>query len=245
MQLELFRLPPISHSPARQQKIVLASRLIPYDLRRDRRRLTMRIDESGLHVGAPRMLGVAEIESFIQAHAAWVLEKLDALASGSVRRHLTVHDEACIPVLGKEVRIRIATGNNRGFWEDQTLWLAARPGADLAALARRALQRRALDYFRPRLAATTSQLGCPLPPLALSSARARWGSCSARSGIRLNWRLIHLPPPPVDYVIAHEVAHLVEMNHSARFWAVVERLCPDWRNARDALKRAGAELPIL
>jgi predicted metal-dependent hydrolase len=73
--------------------------------------------------------------------------------------------------------------------------------------------------------------------------RTRWGSCSRISGIRLNWRLIHCPPAVVDYVVAHEVAHLVEMNHGPRFWAVVERLCPDHAAARAELRRHAAALP--
>ncbi len=123
------------------------------------------------------------------------------------------------------VAVRVTAGGNRGFWKPDEFWLAARPNADLAALARRALQRRAMEHFSPRLAAAVAQIGKPAPPLALSSARTRWGSCSARSGIRLNWRLIHLPAPLIDYVIAHEAAHLVEMNHSPRFWSVVGSTC--------------------
>jgi predicted metal-dependent hydrolase len=79
----------------------------------------------------------------------------------------------------------------------------------------------------------------------LSSARTRWGSCSARSGIRLHWRLIHCPPALIDYVVAHEVAHLVEMNHSPRFWAVVGSLYPDWSAARLRLHEAARTLPLI
>lgn len=250
MQLELFRLPPaIGGHAADNRHIVLAGRIVGYRLRRDRRRLSMRIDEHGLSVGAPRSLPLAAIESFIAGHGDWVLKKLDELAGGKLPRHLPIHDGARLPVLGQEVRVRVTTGNNRGFWQHcesaSELWLAARPAADLALLARRALQRRALEHCAPRLAAMAARLGHPLPQLALSSARTRWGSCSAKSGIRLNWRLIHLPPELIDYVIAHEAAHLVEMNHSPRFWAVVERLHPAWREARAELKRLGADLPLI
>ncbi len=76
--------------------------------------------------------------------------------------------------------------------------------------------------------------GAPTPPrgpqatptLRLSNARSEWGSCNARGEIRLNWRLVQLPPTLAEYVVAHEVAHLVELNHSPRFWALVERLMP-------------------
>lgn len=245
-QLELFRLPPLfGGSATKPQHIILAGRIVSYTLRRDRRRLSMRIDERGLRVGAPRLVPLAEIEAFIRGHGDWVLQKLDEHVNRAAPRALTIRDGARLPVLGEEFGVRLTGGANRGFWQDKELWLAARPGADLSALARRALQRRALEHFRPRLTETVARIGQPVPPLALSSARTRWGSCSARSGIRLNWRLIHLPPALVDYVIAHEAAHLVEMNHGPRFWAVVERLCPDWRTARSELKRQGANLPLL
>jgi predicted metal-dependent hydrolase len=69
----------------------------------------------------------------------------------------------------------------------------------------------------------------------LTNARTEWGSCNHRGEIRLNWRLVHLPPRLAQYVAAHEVAHLVELNHSPRFWAVVEALFPDHAAARRAL----------
>lgn len=249
-QLELFRLPPpVAGTFGKQQYIVLGGRVVDYALRRDRRRLAMRIDERGLSVGAPHCLPHAEIERFIRAHGDWVLGKLDEFAAGAAPRHLSIHDGARVPVLGESVRVRVTHGANRGYWRTGDaggeLWLAARPAADLGLLARRALQRRALEHFAPRLAHMVERLDLPPPPLALSSARTRWGSCSAKSGIRLNWRLVHLPPALIDYVIAHEAAHLIEMNHGPRFWAVVERLQPDWRAARAELKRQGAALPLL
>lgn len=253
-QLELFRLSS-SGVAGELRHLLLAGRLVPYRLRRDRRRLSMRIDERGLHINAPRSVALADIEAFAAAHRDWVLEKLDEHAGQAARRHLPIHDGVRLPVLGAEVEVRVTAGNNRGLWEDDgqpagacsagRLWLAARPAADLAALARRALQRRALEHFQPRLADAVARLDRTLPPLALTSARARWGSCSAKSGIRLNWRLIHLPPAPIDYVIAHEAAHLVEMNHGPRFWATVERLYPDWQQARAELKRLGPGLPLI
>lgn len=96
-----------------------------------------------------------------------------------------------------------------------------------------------------RAAHHAAQLQRPLPRVALSNAQTRWGSCSEKSGIRLSWRLIHAPPRLLDYVVAHEMAHLVEMNHSPRFWKVVERLCPDYRAARDELRRLAATCPQL
>lgn len=244
-QFELFLQPPPPADATQARHLVLAGRIVEYHLRRDRRRLAMRIDERGLRVGAPRALPIAEIEQFIQSHADWVLDKLTAFADRTIRRHLSIHAGTRLPVLGQEITVHVTVGGNRGYWEADRLWLAARPQADLAQLARRALQRRALEYFRPRLTTVCADLGLPVPPLGLSSARTRWGSCSTQTGIRLNWRLIHLPPALIDYVIAHEAAHLVEMNHSARFWRVVASLYPEWETAREALKQQGASLPLI
>ncbi|NCV71165.1 MAG: M48 family peptidase, partial [Betaproteobacteria bacterium] len=70
----------------------------------------------------------------------------------------------------------------------------------------------------------------------LSSARTRWGSCNAKSVIRLNWRLIHKDPMLIDYVVVHELAHLKELNHSPRFWAIVESVLPDYRERKRLLR---------
>ena len=72
--------------------------------------------------------------------------------------------------------------------------------------------------------------------LALSSAQTRWGSANADGSIRLNWRLIHFAMPSIDYVVAHELAHLREMNHSPRFWDVVRSVLPDYEQQRSQLK---------
>lgn len=205
----------------------------------------MTIDERGLRIGAPRSVSIAEVESFVRGHGEWVLKKLDEHVRRASSRHLAVRDGIRLPLLGGEIGVRVTAGANRIRWQDGALELAARPDADIDGLARRALRRRALEHFSGRLAHFAQGMGCRPPPLALSSARTRWGSCSRKTGIRLNWRLIHLPPDLIDYVVAHELAHLVEMNHSPRFWGVVERLYPDWRAARAALKRHAAELPIL
>ena len=243
-QLSLF-FTPSAPSAEKPHHILLGSRIVEYSLRRaPRQRLALNIDERGLRVAAPRAISIAEIESFIHGNANWVIAKLDEYASRT-QRQLTVRDGQRLPLLGEEVEIRVVTGCNRIRWHDDgALVLEARADADLDALARRALQRRAHELFSQRIAHYGHGIARAAPPLSLSSARTRWGSCSA-SGIRLNWRLIHLPLHLIDYVVAHELAHLEQMNHSPRFWAVVERLYPDHRNARAELKRRTAELPVI
>ena len=99
------------------------------------------------------------------------------------------------------------------------------------------LKEEALRLVAPRVAAVRARgRDGAMPPVKLSNARSEWGSCNQRGEIRLNWRLVQLPAALADYVVAHEVAHLVELNHSARFWAVVERLLPGHGQRRRALE---------
>jgi len=245
-QLSLFRSAPPPEDAAKPRHILLGARIVAYRLARRRRRsLALTIDERGLRVGAPLHAALAEIENFIRANAEWIARKLDEHAAGSNRRHLAVRDGTRLPVLGGEVPVRVGVGANRVHWAADACLIAARPDADLDLLARRALQRRALEVFAERLAVYADRMGRAAPRLALSTARTRWGSCSRDSGIRLNWRLIHLPLHLIDYVVAHELAHLVEMNHSPRFWAEVGRLYPGWHEARGELKARAALLPII
>jgi len=112
---------------------------------------------------------------------------------------------------------------------------AERPAAKSPAEIR-VLKRQARSLFAERLAHFERQHACVPVRWSLTSARTRWGSCSLGGHVRLNWRLIHCPVPVIDYVIAHELAHLEELNHGPRFWARVEVLYPDWRRARKVLR---------
>jgi predicted metal-dependent hydrolase len=100
-----------------------------------------------------------------------------------------------------------------------------------------------LQRMTARAAHYAALLGLPPPPVKLSNARTRWGACSARGRIRLSWRLAHLEPALADYVVAHEVAHLKELNHSRRFWNLLETLYPDCRSARARIRRAAVTIP--
>ena len=243
-QLKLFRLPsPPPETKARH--LLIGGRIVEYRLKSGAKRLSMTIDERGLRIGAPRRISLAEIEAFVHGHGEWVLKKLGELAHASQPRHLTIKDGARLPLLDSDAEVRVLPGANRVRWVANVLVLEARPEADLALLATRALQKRALSHFAGRLAHFTEQLDLAVPKLALSSAHTRWGSCSKHGGIRVNWRLIHLPAHLGDYVVAHEVAHLLEMNHSQRFWAVVSSVYPGWKAARSELKQRATSLPIL
>lgn len=242
-QLTLFRLPPPTPAP-KTRHLLIGGRIIGYRLKSGAKRLSMTIDERGLRIGAPQRISLGEIEAFVQEHSDWVLTKLEELAHAEQPRHVAVRDGTRLPLLDTEAEVRVLPGANRVRWVGDTLVLEARPDADLGRLATRGLQQRAQEHFSARLAHYCGLLGEPTPRLSLSSAHTRWGSCS-QENIRINWRLIHLPSHLGDYVVAHEVAHLRQMNHSKRFWAIVDRLYPDRKAACVELKQRSTSLPIL
>ncbi|MEY3200939.1 MAG: hypothetical protein RIR70_489 [Pseudomonadota bacterium] len=244
-QLTLFRSSPPAEKCERH--IQIGARIVTYRLvRGSRRTVGLTIDARGLRVGAPRALSVAQIERFILDHGAWVLEKLDEWASRAPAAFLAI-DGASLPVLGKPWVLRLESGNNRLEWRETAgeMVLRLRAQSTPKEVLRRCLRAHALDVFLARAVRFAPALKTDLPQIALSNAATRWGSCSSISGVRLNWRLIHLPYAQIDYVIAHEFAHLTHMNHSPRFWAEVARLYPDFETARSELKRLAGAIPQL
>ena len=241
-----------SESVEQARSITLSDRIVPYTIhRRPRRSLSLTIDHRGLRVLGPMRTSVRHVEQLILAHEAWVLKKLDAWRETRTQRTWSLHDQNTLPYLGATLPVVIQTHGLRTprlTHQDTQLILATHDARDTARNHRALVQwlrAEAQRCFEARVALYAAQLGVPMPPLALSQAKTRWGSCSSRGHIRLNWRLIHLPLPLIDYVVAHELAHLKEMNHSPRFWAVVETMMPHWREARRELRAQVTSLPVI
>ncbi len=248
--LSASRRPSAKATPAVEQAhaVVVDGTRIDLVLRRSARRsFALQVDHRGARVAVPMRTSLGEVDRFVQHHGRWLLERLRARAAGPLAARFAVSDGAQFPLLGAPARLRLASAR-RAQWRvaaDGVEELALPASGDPERAFIRALHARALQWHGARVEAYCLRLGRPVPAVRLSNARTRWGSCSSTSGIRLHWRLIHLAPALIDYVVAHEVAHLVEMNHSPRFWAVVERLYPRWREARAQLRDASASLPVI
>lgn len=220
---------------------------IPYQLiRRARRTIGMKITADGLVVHAPLRLRQAELETLLGSKAAWITSKLQSRQAAALPG-FTWRDGAELQLLGQPLALKItqATRNSNPKREGNELRLATNNINDQAQIARKVLlwlQKEARTDFAKRLAILAAKLGEATPALFLSNARTRWGSCNSRREIRLNWRLIQAHPALINYVIAHELAHLREMNHSARFWAVVASIYPDYRQAEQLLKSCSQQL---
>ena len=216
-----------------------------YHLRRSRRRtIGLAIDQRGLRVGAPLQARLGDIEALIREHGQWVLDKLADWRSRPTPERLAVSEGVVIFALGEALTVTVTPGSRqRWLSSDQKLHLFVPPAVEARVVLEKALRDKARRVFAERLARYAPQIGVPAPPLRLSAARTRWGSCSQHGGISLNWRLILMPLPVVDYVVAHELAHLKEMNHSPAFWSVVQQLCPDWQARRLELRQLARQIP--
>jgi predicted metal-dependent hydrolase len=227
--------------PAPPAALTLDGRVVPVRLRRNRRarRIVLRLDpdNDGVVVTLPPRTAEREAMELVVEKSAWVLTRLDRLPP---RRPFA--DGAAVPVLGVEHRIRHRPEARGGAWiEDGELHVSgtaehvARRVADwLQAEARRAIA--------PRVHAHAETLGKRPGRIAVRDTRSRWGSCSRDGNLSFSWRLVMTPESVLDYVVAHEVAHLEHMNHGARFWRTVAVLGVDVGHGRAWLRRHGDEL---
>ncbi|HMW17595.1 MAG TPA: SprT family zinc-dependent metalloprotease [Accumulibacter sp.] len=230
----------------RLRTVALGQTDVTYFLRRSKRKtIGLSIDHRGLRVGAPPRATLLEIENLLQRHATWIIDKLALWRQRTPPAEPRIVDGLRLPVLGEPIVVRLAPGAQRSRWNAQydQLTLGLRDEADAPRRLEAALRGYARHVFLQRLAHYAERLTLPVPPLALSSARTRWGSCNSRGIIRLNWRLIHFPLPLIDYVVIHELAHLREMNHGPRFWSIVADVCPDYQAARQQLRQQAALYP--
>ncbi|MFN7835217.1 MAG: M48 family metallopeptidase [Burkholderiaceae bacterium] len=220
---------------------------LDYELVRTRRTTVgLIVNGRGLQVRAPQRASIAHIESVLHEKADWIVDKLAQRAAFEAQRIApmeALRDGMQLPLFGRPLTLRLGPGHPARPVFDaaaNTLCLRHQPDEPLDRLQKKLddwFKMRARQAFDTRISALRGQVKVELAAWALSSARTRWGSCSGRRCIRLNWRLVHYPAAVIDYVVAHEMAHLEEMNHSARFWAMVDRLCPGYEAARRLLKQ--------
>jgi len=225
-------------------------RSVPYALKISARRRTigLRVDQHGLTVHIPKRVAQHTVESLLQDKADWIVRKL---AEWQERpQAMAWQDGASLRHLGQDIQLVLRQdAKNRALEFDGARLYVALPNPDDSKTVQRKVAqwyaKQARADFSRRLELLAAKLGVPTPPMFLSNANTRWGSCNSRGEIRLHWRLIQAPPHIIHYVVAHELAHLKEMNHSPKFWAWVGKLCPDYQAARQELKALSAQLHLV
>jgi predicted metal-dependent hydrolase len=202
--------------------------------------LSLRVDAAarGIELVLPRRFAAETALGFVAAHRGWIAARLAALPQP---RHFG--EDATVPVFGVPHRIRreldpgaavvtIADGEIRV--RGDPAHLPRRVRDHLTALAKR--------DFAARARAAAARIGKSVSRVGVRDPRSRWGSCSSKGSLSFSWRLVFAPDSVIDYVVAHEVAHLVEMNHGPRFWRLVASLVPEVDKSRAWLRRHRNEL---
>ena len=201
------------------------------------RRFSLRVSrlDGRVTLSLPLRAREADALAFARAQEGWLRRALAAVPQGAELRW-----GAAFPLEGQ--LLQLAPGSGRTIRAEGGALLV--PGAE-AQLPRRIaafLKLRARDRLAAACDHYAAALGRPYRSLALRDTRSRWGSCTHDGRLMFSWRLILAPPPVLDYVAAHEVAHLAQMNHSPAFWAEVARLMPDYELHRRWLKAEGQAL---
>lgn len=202
------------------------------------RRISLRVDPAmGAVMVLPARAALKDAQRFAVEHRIWLAERLARLPG-----RVDFVPGAAVPVLGVDHSIHHEPDARRGVWiEDQAIRVSGR----LEFVPRRVadfLKAEARRLVSPRAADLAARVDRPLGRVSVKDTRSRWGSCSAAGDLAFSWRLVMAPEWVLDYVVAHEVAHLVELNHSPAFWSVVSGLSSDHARARSWLKKFGAAL---
>lgn len=237
---------PFGRAFADGDRLEVAGAVVRLKVHARARRVSLRLDRTRGEVvaTAPTPRRLAEAAAFARDRAAWIAERIAELPQAA-----PLTPGLSFDFFGEPVQLRAGPGRPRylkGLAGPSQI-IAPGEGDAFAAAALRAIKRQAKARLEAMTATHCAALGVPTPVVAVMDARARWGSCRPGFGgrpgaIRYSWRLALAPPAVADYVVAHECAHLVELNHGPRFWAVVERLVGDHRPHRAWLKAEGARL---
>src|SRR5579859_8093140 len=241
----LFRAPkPAAPAPEMIAPLELpdGSRL-PVLLRRSQRAqriaLRLRASQPGIELVVPQGVSLKRALAFLESRRGWI-----AAQAAKLPPRIPFVDGAAIPVLGIDHRLT-ALGLRRGVPPFHIGAGAIEVTGLPEHLARRTesgLRDHARALLDDKTARLAARLGKRLGRVSIGDAASRWGSCSTAGNIKYSWRLVLAPEQVLDYVVAHETAHLAEMNHSRRFWAVVEALHGPFEAERNWLKRNGARL---
>jgi predicted metal-dependent hydrolase len=223
----------------------LGGRQMPLTIRKhdSATRLTLRIEPGGraLKMTVPHGVPSREINAFLDRHEGWLITKLAKFGADT-----TLRDGGEIPIRGVLHQIE-HSGSLRGITEileldgERILRVSGMPehaGRRIATF----LKKEARADLERLVKLHAGTIRANVASITMKDTRSRWGSCSSAGNLSFSWRILMAPPMVIDYLAAHEVAHLKEMNHGPRFWALCKKLCPHMEEAKAWLKRHGSQL---
>ncbi len=226
---------------------------IDYRIRRSERARHARVvvrPEGDVEVVLPRRMALRHAEPLVAEKRRWIERTLRRFEAARAAAPVRLEDRGIVPYLGQELtlRVRVEPRRSRAHVARRGVALEVSVATSDPQALRDALERwyrrEARAEIEPRLDAATRRAGRSYRALSIRAQRTRWASCSSSGAMSFNWRLLLAPAPILDYVVEHEVAHLEVSDHSPRFWALVERRCPDYRDHERWLRRHGASLRL-
>jgi predicted metal-dependent hydrolase len=213
--------------------------------RRGARHYILRVlDDGTVRVTVPWWGSKRDARAFVASQAAWIATQQAQRAAEAGERRLRAGDTLLVDGEPRPLWLDHATTPARLRCGDDgdVIGRCASPGDDVRPLVERWLRRRALGLLPDQLLALAAAHGVTVTRISIRSQQTRWGSCSRRGSITLNWRLVQAPPFVREYVLVHELMHRRELNHSPRFWRHVAAACPRYVEARRWLRREGQTL---
>ncbi|HEV3321643.1 MAG TPA: SprT family zinc-dependent metalloprotease [Solirubrobacteraceae bacterium] len=214
---------------------------IPYTIRRSTRARRVRVNvhaHTGVEVVLPARAPERAAAAAVQELRPWIERRLRE-AHETLER--IAERGATVPYLGESLQLVAQPGRTRVHRRGGALLV---PAGDPRPALERFYRRAARAEIAVRLDRASALAGTPYSSLSIRAQRSRWASCSARGRMSFNWRLLLAPESVLEYVVWHEVCHLEILDHSPRFWALVERRWPRWREDREWLRRHGATLVL-
>ena len=226
--------------------------VIEYPIRRsDRaRRARINVSPDGVEVVVPRRMALRHVTPFVEEKRPWIERTLRRMREAEEAAAVRLCDGGSVPYLGRSLglRVHVQPGRVRSFVSMKGDTLTVSVGAPGVVAVREALEswfrRRARLEVQPRLDAACLRAGERYTRLSIRAQRTRWASCSSKGAMSFNWRLLLAPPEILDYVVEHEVAHLSVLDHSPRFWRLVESRVPAYREHERWLRRNGPALRL-
>ena len=212
-----------------------------YTIRRSprARRVRVSVDTAGgIEVVLPRRAPERAAAQAVRELEGWIVRRRRSLARAAAE---VARPAGTVPYLDTDLRLVPQPGRERVHRRGDELLV---PRRDAHAALERWYRRQARAEIGPRLDAATDRAGTSYSGLTIRSQKTRWASCSSRGHMSFNWRLLLAPEAVLDYVVEHEVCHLELMDHSPRFWALLESRVPDWREHARWLRRYGATLRL-
>ena len=243
--------PPRRTGVTTRREVILAGRAISYRVRVSARARNIRLvirPETGLEIVLPRGASAARAEQALHEKAAWIVRTLDRVVAETASEPAPLTTGSILPFAGRHLCLALQSGapvgRFRATLDADTLRLTT---ADTSQETVRAAlvawyRKQARVVIVERLALWNMHYRFAFGRVSIKEQKSRWGSCSRQGNLNFNWRLLLAPLPVLDYVVIHELAHLKELNHSPRFWAIVAQTCPEYAARRRWLRQHGRDL---